>query len=130
MKLDSIDSAIQDYERITGELFDIFNPDLTPIVLPSNEFLLYQIGERDGMRYFEINQTYGYVRNFTDHIKIIMEENKLSHIVTFTQRNPKYHIRKYKLKRLPQYDYDYEGRHYYCLIGNLDGLLNGSKWEV
>lgn len=119
MKLGSLDEAISDYESITGERFE-YNPDTeNMIVLPSNEFMVWSIGNSHGLRYFEIRQTYGRVKNFVNDVMAIMYHNDLVLIVTSTQRNPKAYIRKWKMSHLPTFDFDVDGRHYYFLVGNI-----------
>ena len=63
MKLNSLDEAIKDYEAITGEDFEWNSDYENLIVLPDNSFMTWRIGEYDGYRYFEIRQTYGFVKN-------------------------------------------------------------------
>lgn len=122
MKLSSFPEAVADYERITGEKFEwIVGYDHLK-VLPSNEFMTWRIGEKEGTRYFEIRQTYGFMKNFVDWIKEIMNKEGLEWIVTMTTRDPKAHLRKWSMRRLPEYDYVYEGRSYQVLIGHISNL--------
>lgn len=143
MKLSSLKEAISDYERITSETVSnydytdytngvFFNPKNNKylLVLPSNEWCIYAIGEREGLSYLHLDQCYGFMKHLAPHLIRIMEICKLETIVTSTQRNPKYHIRKWKLKHLPELDYDDEGRHYHVLQGDISGLKESLKWEV
>ena len=122
MKLNSLDEAIKDYEAITGEDFEWNSDYENLIVLPDNSFMTWRIGEYDGYRYFEIRQTYGFVKNFIDRIKKIMSENNVEYIVTSTQRSPKAHIRKWKMTHLMERDYSFEGRNYHVLLGHINNL--------
>lgn len=124
MKLNSFYEAVTDYERLTnGEKFE-WNAGYENLkVLPTNEFMTWRIGEKDGIRYFEIRQTYARsFSNFVPFIKEIMEKEKLEWIVTTTQRDPKGHIRKWSMVRLPEYDYTHEGRRYFVLKGHISNL--------
>lgn len=120
MKLNSLDEAIADYEDKTKEDFDILNPLYTPIVLPSNEFMLVRVGENSGRRWLEIGQMYGYSKSFAPIVRQLCENIGTTTIITTTQRNPKAHMRKWGMKRLPEHDYDYQGRHYYVLEGHVN----------
>lgn len=122
MKLNSFAEAVADYEKITGESFEwkVGYEELK--VLPSNEFMTWRIGQKDGNRYFEVRQTYGWIKNFVPWIKEVMHKNNLELIVTMTTHNPKGFIRKYKMERLPHYDYEYCGRKYHVLITHISNL--------
>lgn len=122
MKLNTFAEAVTDYERLTGETFEwkVGYEDLK--VLPSNDFMTWRIGEKEGIRYFEMRQTYGWLKNFIPWIKEVMKKNNLEWIVTMTTRNPKAHMRKWKMERLEKYDYEFEGRKYYVLLGHIDNL--------
>lgn len=135
MKLDSLASAIADYERITGETVDLaafsetvndmrFDPITNKYlkVLPSNEWLIWAIGEREGLSYLWLDQSYGFMKNFVPFLINIMDVANLEWIVTATTRNPKAHIRKWKMERLPEYDYEFEGRKYFVLKGHKTNL--------
>ena len=135
MRLDSLASAIADYERITGETVDIaafsetvndmrFDPIENKYlkVLPSNEWLIWAIGEREGLSYLWLDQSYGFMKNFVPFLLNIMDIAGLEWIVTATTRNPKMHIRKWSMQLLPEYDYEFEGRKYYVLKGHRDNL--------
>lgn len=143
MKLKTFKEAITDYECITGEMVDnynyteyingcFFNPTTNKYmkVLPSNEWCVYAIGEREGLSYLHLDQCYGFMKNLAPHLLEVMRIADLEIVTTTTQRKPEVHCRKWKMKRLPEYDYDYEGRHYYFLIGDINGLEKSLKWEV
>lgn len=122
MNLNSFPEAVADYERLTGETFE-WNPDEDMKVLDSNEFMTYRYGDYEGVPYFEIRQTYA--KSFSSFVPFIREEmNKrnIKWIVTTTQRDPKAHIKKWKMKRLPEFDYEFEGRFYYVLLGHISNL--------
>lgn len=121
MKLSSFPEAVKHYEELTGEDFE-WNRDEGCWVLDSNEFMTYRIGDYKGIKYFEIRQTYGFTKNFVQKIKEYMQQHNLKWIVTTTQRNPKAHIKKWKMKHLSKFDYDFEDRHYYVLLGFIDNL--------
>jgi hypothetical protein len=121
MKLSSIDEAIADYERITGETFE--QPqDCAIKILPSNEFMIWKLGLHNGVPFFFINQTYGEMIHFGDFIREVCKEAGITQIVTSTTRNPKMHIRKWKMERLPEFDYEHEGRRYFMLNGLVSSL--------
>lgn len=131
MRLDSLASAVADYERITGETVDLaafsetvndmrFDPTTNKYlkVLPSNEWLIWAIGEREGLSYLWLDQSYGFMKNFVPFLLGIMDIAKLEWIVTATTRNPRAHLRKWAMVRLPEYDYEFEGRKYFVLKGH------------
>ena len=135
MRLDSLTSAIADYERITGETVDLaafsetvndmlFDPTTNKYlkVLPSNEWLIWAIGEREGLSYLWLDQSYGFMKNFVPFLLGIMDIANLEWIVTATTRNPRAHLRKWSMRRLEKYDYEYEGRKYYVLLGHKSNL--------
>ena len=135
MKLSSLESAIADYERITGEHVPLedyteqqagcfYDPQNHKYfkVLPSNEWLIWAIGEREGLSYLWLDQSYGFMKHFVPFLLNIMDVAGLEWIVTATTRNPKAHIRKWAMFRLPEYDYEYDGRHYFVLKGHKTNL--------
>lgn len=143
MKLNNLAKAITDYEHLTGETVDLseytipqagclFNPQTNKYlkVLASNEWCIFAIGEREGLSYLHLDQTYGRMSNLAPFLLEIMRIANLKIVTTTTQRKPEIHCRKYKMKRLPEFDYDFEGRHYYFLIGDINGLKESLKWEV
>lgn len=119
MKLDSIESAIKDYERITKEPVECDEKSAVKI-LPTNEFMIWRLGVYENTPYFYIDQTYA--KNFSNFVPFIKEVCKaagIKTIVTATQR-PKAHYRKWKMELLKEYDFD--GRHYYLLKGDIKNL--------
>lgn len=70
------------------------------------------------------------MKNIAPFLIEIMRIANLEIITTTTQRKPEVHCRKWKMKRLPEYDYTYEGRAYLFLIGDINGLKESLKWEV
>jgi hypothetical protein len=143
MKLSSLKSAIQDYQRITGETVSnynyteyvngmFFNPTTNKymIVLPSNEFAIFAIGEREGLSYLHLDQIYGFMKNLAPLLLDIMNVTNLTKIVTLTQRNPKYHCRKWKMEHAKERDFKANDKDYHVLIGDIDGLKESLKWEV
>ena len=91
-------------------------------VLPSNEWLIWAIGEREGLSYLWLDQSYGFMKIFVPFLLNIMDIAGLEWIVTATTRNPKAHIRKWAMVRLPEYDYEFEGRNYFVLKGHKTNL--------
>ena len=79
-------------------------------------------GEREGLSYLWLDQSYGFMKNFVPFLLRIMDIAKLEWIVTATTRNPKAHQRKWKMERLPAFDYDFEGRRYFVLKGHKTNL--------
>lgn len=122
MKLRTFQEAVEDYEQLTGEDFEYKVPYENLKILDSNEFMTWRIGEKNGQRYFEIRQTYGFMKNFVDFIREVMEANGLEWIVTSTQRDPRAHIKKWKMELLPEYCYEFEGRRYNVLKGHISNL--------
>lgn len=121
MKPQTLQSVISDYERLTGEQFEM-RPDLYMKVIDNN-FMLWKLDIREGVPFFWIDQTYA--KSFSVFVPFIQEvcnRAKVEYIATATTRNPRGHIRKWKGQRLPQYDYEYEGRQYKVLISHVDNL--------
>jgi hypothetical protein len=143
MKLATLQEAIADYEKITGETVDLdyytdrqagflFNPTTNKYlkVLPSNEWCIFAIAEREGLSYLHLDQCYGRMRNLAPFLLEIMRIANLKIITTTTQRKPEVHCRKWKMNRISEFDYDFENRHYFFLIGDINGLKESIKWEV
>ena len=135
MQLQTLQSAITHYCHITNETVDLsdytipqadclFNPKTNKYlkVLPSNEFIIWAIGEREGLSFFQLDQCYGFMKNFVPFIKDIMRITNTEWIVTATQRNPKSHVKKWKMEHLSHLDYEYEGRFYHVLKGHVSNL--------
>ena len=134
MKLDNINEMVADYERITGETVDLSkfewvdkigfvdNENMHLKIVSNGGFFIWGIGERSGIKYLYLDQFYGFVKSVVPYLKEVMRMNGLDVIVTATQRNPKAHIRKWKMERMPEYDYDYEGRHYFMLQGDINNF--------
>lgn len=132
MKLSSLQEMIKDYERITGESISFegffFDDDLHDRhgthfkFFPNVGFLFWQLIKHEGIVYFQILETYGKFHKMVDYIREVMVLNGVKDIVTMTTRNPKAHIRRWKMIHHPEQDYDYEGRHYYVLTGTIENL--------
>lgn len=132
MKLDSLKDMVRDYERITGESVNLdglfFDGDFHDkygthlMFFPNTGFLFWQLIKHEGVIYFQILETYGKFHKMTDYIREVMMLNGVKDIVTMTTRNPKGHIRRWKMIHHPEHDYDYEGRHYYVLTGTIENL--------
>ena len=122
MNLYSFEEAVNDYEKLTNEGFEFVLQKENLKLLDTNDFMTWKIIEFGGLRCFEIRQTYGFIKRFIPWIKQIMKEENLQLIITMTQRNPAAHIRKWKMSWLKDRDYDFEGRHYHVLIGNVYNL--------
>jgi hypothetical protein len=113
--------SIEKYERITGEEFN-HSPDLDLKTTPDGEFMLWKLFVHDDVPYFWIDQTFGQMIHFGDFIRGVCKSADITQIVTATTRNPKFHIRKWKMERLPEHDYCFEGRFYYVLKGSVNSL--------
>lgn len=132
MKLSSLQEMIKNYERITGESISFegffFDDDLHDKqgthfkFFPNAGFLFWQLIKHERIVYFQILETYGRFHKMTDYIREVMMLNDVKDIVTMTTRNPKGHIRRWKMVHHPEQDYDYEGRHYYVLTGTIENL--------
>jgi hypothetical protein len=116
----TLEKSIKKYEEITKETFQQ-SPDLSLKVVGS-DFMLWKLFIRDGIPYFWIDQTFGQMNNFVDFIREVCNSANIEWIVTATTRNPKSHMRKWKMERLTEYDYTFEGRFYYALKGHLSNL--------
>ena len=134
MKLDNIHSMVEDYERLTGETVDlerfkwvdkvgyVDEKNMHLKIVANGGFFIWGMGERGKDKYLYLDQFYGFVQSVVPYLKEVMSMNGLTHIVTATQRNPKAHIRKWKMERMPELDYDFEGRHYFMLRGDIDNF--------
>ena len=121
MKLSNLQEAIADYEKITGETF-LQSPDLALKVL-GDCFMLWKLAIRDGVPFFWIDQTYAKSFSvFVPFIKEVCQMAEIETIVTATTRKPNAHIKKWKMFHLPELDYEYEGRHYHVLKGDIQNL--------
>lgn len=130
----TLEDWIKLYERKTGETFDlsqfhwddqqgwISQKNMHLKIVPGWGFFCWAISKKNGLRYLYLDQCCGFVKYFVPYIREVMRLNKLEWIVTATQRDPKAHMRKWKMKRLSEYDYDFEGRHYFVLIGHISNL--------
>lgn len=117
-----LSESITKYERITGEGFEIPD-DHTIKIMPTGEFMVWKLGVHDSIPFFFINQTYA--KSFSAFVPFIKEVCKaagIETIVTATTRNPRAHIKKWKMERLPEFDYEHEGRSYFMLKGHISNL--------
>lgn len=132
MKLSNLQEMIQDYERITGETIDLtgytWEKDFTNDegrhfkFFPNVGFLFWDLFDHEGVTYFRMLETYGFVSGMVDYVKEVMALNNCTDILTFTTRNPKMHIRKWKMIHHPEFDYEHEGKTYHVLTGTVDNL--------
>ncbi len=134
MKLNNLHEMVQDYEARTGDAisfdgfyFDCHNglkDELNTYFkfFPGTGFLFWDIFEFNSERYFRMKQTYGMVSGMVDYIKKVMWLNGLTNILTYTARDPKFHIRKWRMTHLADYDFEEDGRTYHVLIGTVDNL--------
>ena len=121
MNLNSLSETIAKYERITHETF-YQSPDLSLKVL-GDCFMLWKLAIRDGVPYFYIDQTYAKSFSvFVPFIKEVCQVAEIETIVTATTRKPTAHVKKWKMIHLPELDYEYEGRHYHVLKGDIKNL--------
>ena len=117
----ALQQSIAKYERITHETFQQ-SPDLALKVIGDN-FMLWKLAIRDGVPFFWIDQTYA--KSFSVFVPFIREvcaAADVETIVTATTRNGRAHIKKWGMVRLPEFDYQYENRHYHVLKGHLSKL--------
>ena len=134
MKLGNINEMVTDYERKTGETVNLSkfewrdrigfvdNDNVHLKIVPNGGFFIWGVGELDGEKYLYLDQHYGEFKSVVSYFKEVIRINSLTSIVTATHRNIKPFIRKWKMHRLEQYDYDYEGRHYYVLQTDVENL--------
>lgn len=121
MKQSSIQESIKKYEQLTGETF-LQSPDLALKVL-GDCFMLWKLAIRDSVPYFWIDQCYAKsFRVFVPFIREVCQVAKIETIVTATTRKPTAHIKKWKMIHLPELDYEYEGRHYHVLKGDIENI--------
>ena len=131
--MNNLQRYIDLYEKKTGESVDfsgfslvndlLVNEDNEYLkVYPSGEWFTWAVREENGTRYLWLGQTCGNVATFVPYINQVMDLNNLQKIVTATARNPAAHMRKWKMSRLEDKDYEFEGRHYYVLIGDRQNL--------
>ena len=134
MKLDNINEMVADYERKTGEKVDLSKfewvdkvgyvdkQNMHLKIVPNGGFFIWGIGELDGEKYLYLDQHYGEFKSVVSYLNDVIRINSLTSIVTATHRNIKPFMRKWKMHRLEQYDYDFEGRHYYVLQTDVENL--------
>lgn len=135
MKLNNINDMVADYERLTHEKVNlsafqwvdkigfIDNKNFHLKIIPGGGFFIWSVAQSEnGSKYLYLGQFYGFVKAVVPYLKKVMAMNGLTDIITATQRNPKAHMRKWKMERLPEYDYDFNGHHYYMLKGNIANL--------
>lgn len=99
----------------------MLEPDLS-LKLVGDEFMLWKLAIKDGTPYFWIGQMFGQMKNFEAFIREVCTAANIEWIVTATTRNPKAHIRKWSMVHMGSYDYEFEGRHYHVLKGNIQNL--------
>ena len=117
----NIQDSIAKYEQLTGETF-LQSPDLALKVIGDN-FMLWRLGIREGVPFFYIDQCFAKSFSvFVPFIKEVCQVAEIETIVTATTRRPNAHIKKWKMFHLPELDYEYEGRHYHVLKGDIKNL--------
>jgi len=117
-----ISDTIRRYEQKTGETFTV--PADYAIKIIGDEFMIWKLGIRDGTPYFWIDQTFGEMKTFAPFIEEVCRAAEIEWMAAATQRNPKLYARKWKCVELPEYAYEYEGRHYKVVKGRLEDFLN------
>lgn len=134
MKLDNINDMVADYEQKTGETVDLSGfkwqdkigyvdkQNMHLKIVPHGGFFIWATGELDGEKYLYLDQHYGEFKSVVSYLKEVISINSLTSIVTATHRNIKPFMRKWKMRRLEKYDYDFEGRHYYVLQTDVNNL--------
>lgn len=135
MKTDSLESMVKDYERRTGEevSFDGFYFEKNQLrnyyheyfnFFPHEGFMFWGIFKDGKEEYFVVLQTYGNMKVIGRFIANVMEKNNLRKIVTATARkNVNGFIKKWTMKRIPWFDYEYRNKHYKALETTIDNLL-------
>ena len=114
-----LSKSITKYERITGETF-YQSPDLSLKVL-GDSFMLWKLAIKDGVPYFWIDQTLARSFSvFVPFIKEVCQVAEIEWIVTATTRNPRAHVKKWKMELVSEYDF--ENRHYFVLKGHIKNL--------
>jgi len=114
--------SIRRYETKTGEQFLV--PDGFAIKIIDDEFMVWKLSHKDNVSYFEINQTFGKMKTFAPFIEEVCRAANINILVAATQRNPKVYARKWKCVELPAYAYEFEGRKYRLVKGNLKDFLD------
>ncbi|MDY3973450.1 MAG: hypothetical protein SOY76_02310 [Veillonella caviae] len=135
MKLNTLKDMIDDYKRYTQEIvsLDGFYFDDEDGSFHDNNynyfkffdkkgFLFWCVKEIEGEKYICLLQTYGIFKHMADYVKEVMRLNDIKYVLTFTTRNPKAHMRKWHMKRLPVADYSYRGETYYALVATYDDV--------
>ena len=119
MNLNSLSETITKYEQITGETF-YQSPDLALKVL-GDSFMLWRLSIRDGVPYFWIDQTFARSFSvFVPFVKEVCQTAEIEWIATATTRNPRAHVKKWKMELVSEYDF--ENRHYFVLKGHIKNL--------
>ena len=121
MKQNNLAESIANYELKTNETF--YQPTDCAIKIIANEFMIWKLGIREGVPFFYIDQTFAKSFSiFVPFIREVCQMAEIETIVTATTRKPNAHAKKWKMIHLPELDYEYEGRHYHVLVGNIDNL--------
>ena len=85
--------------------------------------MIWKLGTRDGVSFFYIDQTFAKSFSvFVPFIQEVCQAAEITTIVTATTRKPTAHVKKWKMIHLPELDYEYEGRHYHVLKGDIQNL--------
>lgn len=116
----SLEDSIAKYQQITGETVEV-KPGYAVKIIDDN-FMVWRLGVRDGTPYFWVDQMYGQMKHFEEFIREVCKAAGIDTIATATTRDPKAHIRKWKMTRVPECDYTHEGRFYFVLKGNISNL--------
>lgn len=117
----SIHQSIQQYQAKTGETF-LHSPDLALKVI-GDFFMLWKLGISDGIPFFFVNQCYAKSFSvFAPFIREVCQVAGIETLATSTCRNPAPYIRKWKMTRVPEQDYEYEGRQYVVLKTHISNL--------
>jgi hypothetical protein len=117
----TLKDSIAKYQDKTGETFEV--PPDCAIKIIDNEFMIWKLGIREGVPFFWIDQSYA--KSFSTFVPFIREVCKAAEIewiVTATQRNPKIYEKKWKMERIPEFDYEHDGRSYFILKGHIINL--------
>ena len=120
-KTNGFEESVKKYELKTNETF--YQPTDCAIKIIANEFMIWKLGIREGVPFFWIDQCFAKSFSiFVPFIREVCQVAEITTIVTATTRKPNAHVKKWKMVHLPELDYEYEGRKYHVLKGDIQNL--------